>query len=68
MRDNIRKKIVRVCDEKIAAKGDNVGVSVYAFFSIKNTDPELLMEVAHWWIMEMKFDHFEKAKKIISLV
>jgi hypothetical protein len=30
--------------------------------------PELLMEVAHWWIMEMKLDHFEKAEKIKSLV
>ncbi len=26
------------------------------------------MEVAHWWIMEMKLDHFEKAEKIKSLV
>lgn len=53
---------------KIAAKGDDVGVSFYAFFANKNDDPELLMEVAQWWIMEMKLDHFEKARKIISLV
>lgn len=26
------------------------------------------MEVAHWWIMEMKLDHFEKAVKIRNLV
>jgi hypothetical protein len=26
------------------------------------------MEVAHWWIMEMKLDHFEKAEKIRKLV
>lgn len=26
------------------------------------------MEVAHWWIMEMKLDHFEKAEKIKMLV
>ncbi|AYN29885.1 hypothetical protein D8682_24660 [Buttiauxella sp. 3AFRM03] len=68
MRASIRAKIVRVCEAKIAAKGDNVGVSFYAFFANKNDDPELLMEVAHWWIMEMKLDHFEKAKKIISLI
>jgi hypothetical protein len=26
------------------------------------------MEVAHWWIIEMKLDHFEKAEKIRALV
>ncbi|WP_113631995.1 DUF6500 family protein [Pectobacterium peruviense] len=68
MRASIQTKIVRVCEAKIAAKGDNVGVSFYAFFANKNDDPELLMEVAQWWIMEMKLDHFEKARKIISLL
>ncbi|HEY2453764.1 TPA: DUF6500 family protein [Vibrio cholerae] len=68
MRASIRAKIVKVCEAKIAAKGDDVGVSFYAFFANKNDDPELLMEVAEWWIMEMKLDHFEKARKIISLV
>lgn len=50
------------------AKGSNVGLSFYAFFANKNDDPELLMEVAHWWIMEMKLDHFEKAEKIKYIV
>lgn len=59
---------MKVCEAKIAVKGNDVGVSFYAFFSNKNDDPELLMEVAQWWIMEMKLDHFEKARKIISLV
>lgn len=68
MRNSIRAKIVKVCEARIAAKGEDVGVSFYAFFANKNDDPELLMEVAQWWIMEMKLDHFEKAKKIISLV
>ncbi|ELD7174561.1 hypothetical protein QI745_004355 [Salmonella enterica] len=68
MRSSIRAKIVKVCEAKIASKGDGVGVSFYAFFSNKNDDPELLMEVAQWWIMEMKLDHFEKAKKIMSLL
>lgn len=64
----MKEKIVRVCEEKITAKGDSVGVSFYAFFANKNDDPELLMEVAHWWIMEMKLDHFEKAEKVKALV
>lgn len=68
MRASIRNKIIKICDEKIAAKGSNVGLSFYAFFANKNDDPELLMEVAHWWIMEMKLDHFEKAEKIKRLV
>lgn len=68
MRQNIREKIVNVCETKIATKGPDVGLSFYAFFANKNDDPELLMEVAHWWIMEMKLDHFEKAEKIRALV
>lgn len=68
MRDSIRAKIVKVCEAKIAAKGPDVGVSFYTFFANKNDDPELLMEVAQWWIMEMKLDHFEKARKVIALV
>ncbi len=49
-------------------KGENVGLSFYAFFSNKNNDPELLMEMAKWWILENKLDHFEKAVKIKSMV
>lgn len=68
MRASIRVKILKVCEDKIVAKGEDVGLSFYAFFANKNDDPELLMEVARWWIMDMKLDHFEKARKIISLV
>ncbi|KLP53249.1 hypothetical protein ABR39_21815 [Enterobacter genomosp. O] len=68
MRQGIKEKIIRICDAKITAKGSDVGLSFYAFFANKNDDPELLMEVAHWWIMEMKLDHFEKAEKIRKLV
>lgn len=64
----MKEKIIRICDAKIAAKGSDVGLSFYAFFANKNDDPEQLMEVAHWWIMEMKLDHFEKAEKIRKLV
>lgn len=68
VRAGMKEKIIRTCEAKIVTKGSNVGLSFYAFFANKNDDPELLMEVAHWWIMEMKLDHFEKAEKIKSLV
>lgn len=68
MRDALKRKIIKVCDEKIESKGDSVGLSFYAFFANKNDDPELLMEAARWWILENKLDHFEKATKIRRMV
>lgn len=68
MNTAIRKKIIEVCDSKISSKGENVRLSFYAFFKNKNDNPELLMEVAKWWIMENKLDHFEKAVKIKEMV
>ncbi|MBU2870569.1 DUF6500 family protein [Colwellia sp. E2M01] len=68
MRNNLRKKIIEVCDKKIAQKGSNVGLSFYAFFANKNDDPELLMEAATWWITTHQLDHFEKALKIKALI
>jgi len=68
MRAELKTKIVQVCDEKIAKKGSNVGLSFYAFFANKNDDPECLMEAAHWWIIEHRLNHFEKADKIKALV
>ncbi|WP_104026327.1 DUF6500 family protein [Vibrio jasicida] len=64
----LRDKIIQVCKKKIEQKGDNVGVSFYAFFANKNDNPELLMEAAIWWIQTHQLDHFEKATKIIQLV
>jgi hypothetical protein len=64
MRATLKQKIIQVCNEKIAAKGDNVGLSFYAFFANKNDNSELLMEAAEWWIREHRLDHFEKAVKI----
>ncbi len=64
----LKDKIIAVCNEKITAKGATVGLSFYAFFENKNTNPELLMEAAHWWIMTHRLDHFEKAAKIKALV
>lgn len=63
MRQGMKEKIIRICDSKIASKGSDVGLSFYAFFANKNDDPELLMEVAHWWIMEMKLDHLKRLKR-----
>lgn len=68
MNKAIRDKIIGVCDEKVEKKGENVGLSFYAFFANRNDNPKLLMEVAEWWIMKHKLDHFEKAKKIRDLV
>ena len=68
MRDELKQIFIRGCDEKIKKKGDSVGLSFYAFFRNKNDNPELLMEAAHWWIIQHKLDHFEKAVKIKQLV
>jgi hypothetical protein len=64
----LKAKMAAVCEEKIAKKGENVGLSFYAFFANKNDDPELLMTAATWWIKTHKLDHFEKARKIMSMV
>ena len=68
MRPELRDKIVTVCDKKIQAKGDSVGLSFYAFFANRNDNPELLMEAATWWIETHALDHFEKASKIRAMV
>jgi len=63
MRKTLREQIIAVCDKKIAAKGETVGVSFYAFFKNKNDDPD-----ATWWIQTHQLDHFEKAMKIREMV
>lgn len=68
MNKEIKEKIIQVCNEKIAKKGDNVGLSFYAFFKNKNDNPKLLMEVAKWWIETHELDHFEKAIKIKKMI
>lgn len=68
MNSVLRQKIITVCNEKIAKKGENVGVSFYAFFANKNDNPALLMEAAEWWIKTHELNHFEKAVKIKALV
>ncbi|ABS12835.1 conserved hypothetical protein [Brucella anthropi ATCC 49188] len=68
MRSSLREKAIAICDEKIAKKGDTVGISFYAFFANKNTEPELLMEAAEWWIKTHTLDHFEKAVKIREMI
>ncbi len=68
MRQSLRDTIIDVCNKKIATKGDQVGISFYAFFKNKNDNPELLMEAATWWIQTHKLDHFEKALKVKRLI
>lgn len=68
MRASLRAKMIEVCDKKIASKGENVGLSFYAFFANKNDDPACLMEAATWWIQTHQLDHFVKAHKIKAMV
>ncbi len=68
MNQTICQKIISICNDKIEKKGENVGLSFYAFFANKNDNPELLMEVATWWIMKHKLNHFEKAVRIREMV
>jgi len=68
MNKEIIEKIIKVCDDKIAKKGENVGLSFYAFFKNKNDNPTLLMDVATWWIKTHELDHFEKAVKIKKMI
>ena len=68
MRDELKQIFIRGCEKKIKKKGESVGLSFYAFFKNKNDNPELLMEAAHWWIIQHQLDHFEKAVKIKQLV
>ncbi len=68
MNKTVKNKIIQVCEEKIAKKGENVGLSFYAFFANRNDDPETLMQVATWWIQTHQLDHFEKASKIKTMI
>ena len=68
MDDEFIEKMIAVCEQKIAAKGDNVGLSFYVFFANKNTQPQRLMQVATWWIATHQLEHFEKAIKIKSML
>lgn len=68
MNKEIKQKIIEVCDDKIAKKGANVGLSFYAFFKNKNENPKLLMQVATWWIQTHQLNHFEKAIKIKAMI
>ena len=68
MQEQFKQHIIRICDEKITAKGKDVGLSFYAFFKNKNDTPELLMEAATWWIWMHRLNHFEKALKIKELI
>ena len=45
MREFFNKKIIE-------DKGSNIGLLFYAFFTNKTDNPELLMEIVQWWILE----------------
>ncbi|UDF31903.1 UNVERIFIED_ORG: DUF6500 family protein (plasmid) [Roseateles sp. XES5] len=68
MRASLRAKAIAICEDKIARKGEGVGLSFYAFFANRNDDPDLLMEAATWWIKTHRLDHFEKAAKIRAMI
>jgi hypothetical protein len=68
MKDELRLRILEVCDRKIATKGKDVSISFYAFFKNENDDPASLMEAATWWIQTNRLNHFEKAEKIKAMV
>lgn len=68
MNVSMKNKMASVCREKIAKKGSGVNVSFYAFFANKNDQPELLMDVATWWIQTHQLDHFEKATHILTIL
>ena len=68
MNKEVRQKVIQVCDDKIAKKGENVGLSFHAFFKNKNDNPKLLMQVATWWIETHQLDHFEKAVKVKQMI
>ena len=68
MNQEIKDKIIDICNKKIAQKGENVGLSFYAFFANKNDSPKLLMQIATWWIETHQLDHFEKAVKIKQMI
>jgi len=68
MNKELREKVIQVCDDKISKKGENVGLSFYAFFANKNDNPKWLMEAAKWWIETHELDHFEKAVKIKNMI
>lgn len=64
----LREKAIAVCTAKIAQKGEGVGLSFYAFFANRNDTPDLLMEMATWWIKTHRLDHFVKATTIKAML
>ncbi len=68
MNQNLKNRIIEICNQKIEKKGINVGLSFYAFFANKNDNPVELMKVATWWIKTKQLNHFEKAIKIRKMI
>ena len=63
MRDELKDIFIRGCNKKIEKKGENVGLSFYAFFKNKNDNPELggnliiidLLHVLPWSLIIRSF-------------
>lgn len=68
MTPDFQQYMIAICENKIAQKWHNVGISFYVFFKNKNDNPLVLSAVAHRWITVNKFDHFEKAIKIKNIL
>lgn len=68
MNETFIKTMIDICDKKIQQKWAQVGISFYVFFKNKNTNPDLLFEMASRWIQTHQLDHFEKATKIKQLL
>ena len=64
----LKENITQICEQKISQKWENVWLSFYVFFENKNNNPKNLFSIGRWWILENKFDHFEKATKIKKIV
>ena len=41
LKEELKTRIIHICNKKLLEKGDLVGVSFYAFFANKNDNPEL---------------------------
>ncbi len=43
MNEKLLDHIIAICDKKMATKGENVGLSFYAFFLNKNDTPKAII-------------------------
>ena len=68
MRPTLRTKAIAVCNDKIAKKGETVGLSFYAFFANRNDSSLCKPLTIKKRCSIYELDHFEKAKKIRDMI